>query len=230
MHMATKVWARRSIVLLAMAGLGLFADRCQASQLTILDAADGYAESTSGNGTFNLLNTTSSDLVVRQFTNTVIDRSIAKFNLGLLPSHAVITSVSFEFNSVVITGNTGRTVNVLGFNSSSAVSLADATATASALGSYDNYALGLGLHSISLNTATFQSLLNTSDGIALRLQGVETANTAISSYRDVGFQPPTLIVNYTTPEPASIISALLAVVCLGGYCGVCRTRAGRSFA
>jgi hypothetical protein len=224
MHTSPQLWVRRSVVLLALAGYGLLADRCAASQLTVGDYTDGFVRQTSGAGPFNYLDTSSIFLSVRQFTDTIADRSIAKFNLGALPGNAVITSVSFEFDSLVVTGNTGRTVDVLGFNTVGGIENVDAVDPASALGSYDNFALGLGVQTISLNPAAFQSLVNTSTVIALRLQGVETTNTQIASMRDPGFTRPTLIIDYTTatPEPASIISALLAVVCLGAYGWVCR--------
>ncbi len=120
---------------------------------------------------------------------------------------------------------------MLGFDTSGGVTLADATASASLLGSYDNVALGLFGHTISLSTSTFESLLSGSSTIGLRFQGdTETVNTAVDSLRGSFPPQPTLVINYSTPEPASIISALLAIVCLGGYCGVRRTHADRSFA
>jgi hypothetical protein len=212
-----QIWARRFVLLLAAATCGLVASRAEASQLVVGDYADGYAESPNGNGTFTFVNTT--DMAIRQFTNTVIDRSIANFNLSALPSNAAISSVSLEFNITSYTSNAGRVVDVLGFDTTGGVTVADATVAASSLGSYNSFNLGLGAQTISLSASTLKTLLGGSSIVGLRFQGdSETVNTSIGS-RSQPFTPqPTLVINYATPEPASIISALLAVVCLGGYC------------
>jgi hypothetical protein len=206
------------VLLFANATCSLAPNRAAASQVTIADFADGYAESPTGNGTYSVLNTSATDLVIRQFTGTVEDRALANFNLSALPAHAVITSVSLKFDNVVITGNPSRTVDILGFNTSGGVTLAEATATASALGSYDSFALGLGNQTVALSTATFQSLFKSSNIVGLRLQGdAETVNTAIASSRyPISNEGPELVINYTsTPEPATLTQALLFIA-LGG--------------
>lgn len=206
------------IFLLACVTIGLAPNRVGAATVTIADYADGYAESTTGNGTFNLLNTSSTNLVIRQFTGTVIDRSIAKFDLSALPTNAVITSAEFEFQSTVITSNTGRVVDILGFDTSGAVTLADATVSASAMGSYDSFALGLGTQTVSLSVATLQSLFAGSSIVGLRLQGdAETVNTAIASMRGTSGTQPELIINYTvTPEPATVTLLGTGLLAFGG--------------
>jgi hypothetical protein len=231
MHVFPKVWAQRSLVLLACAGFGLLANRCQAGQLTVADYADGYDESTNGNGTFTFQDTSGTNLVIRQFTNTVIDRSIANFNLSSLPSNVSISSVSLEFSITSYTSNPGRVVDVMGFDTSGGVTLADATASASLLGSYNSYNLGLFGQTISLSTSTFESLLSGSSILGLRFQGdSETVNTSVDSLRGPFPPQPTLVINYSTPEPASIISALLAVACLGAWCRRRSSLANRALA
>ncbi len=183
-----------------------------ADQVFITDYSDGYAESPTGNGTYSVLNTSAADLAVRQFTGTVEDRALANFNLSALPTNAVITSASLKFDNVSFTSNPGRTVDILGFNTSGAVSLAGATATASALGSYDSFALGLGNQTVALSASTLQSLFQSSNIVGLRLQGdAETVNTAIASSRFPN-ETPELVINYTvTPEPATLTLALISI-------------------
>jgi hypothetical protein len=214
-----------SILVFAIATCGLVPNRAIAGQMTIGDYSDGYAESPTGNGTYSVLNTSAADLVIRQFTGTVEDRGLANFNLSGLPANAVITSVSLKFDNVVITSNPSRTVDILGFNTSGGVTLADATASASALGSYDSFALGLGNQTVSLSTATFESLFKNSTIVGLRLQGdAETVNTAIDSRRTTD-EAPKLVVNFTnTPEPATLTQALVFTALLGGCAWWCRRR------
>jgi hypothetical protein len=222
------------ILLFANVTCSLAPNRAVADQVFIGDFADGYAESPTGNGTYSVLNTSAADLVIRQFTGTVEDRALANFNLSVLPANAVITSVGLKFDNVVITGNPSRTVDILGFNTSGGVTLAGATATASALGSYDSFALGLGNQTVALSAATFQSLFDSSNIVGLRLQGdAETVNTAIASSRFPN-ETPELVINYTvTPEPAALTQALIFIALGGcawwyrrrqvspGQCGVC---------
>jgi hypothetical protein len=213
------------ILVFAIATCGLVPNRAVASQITVADYSDGYAESPTGNGTYSVLNTSAADLVIRQFTGTVEDRGLANFNLSGLPANAVITSVSLKFDNVVITGNPDRTVDILGFNTSGGVTLADATASGSALGSYDSFALGLGNQTVSLSAATVQSLFKNSSILGLRLQGDgETVNTAIDSRRTTD-EAPKLVINFTTtPEPATLTQALVFTALLGGCAWWCRRR------
>jgi hypothetical protein len=204
------------ILFFAIVTGSLAPNRAVADQVFITDFSDGYAESPTENGTYSVLNTSAADLVIRQFTGTVEDRALANFNLSALPTNAVITSASLKFDNVAFTSNTGRTVDILGFSTSGGVTLADATATASALGSYDSFALGLGNQTVALSAATLQSLFASSNIVGLRLQGdAETVNTAIASSRFPN-ETPELVLNYTvTPEPATWTLALISIA-LGG--------------
>ena len=97
--------------------------------------------------------------------------------------------------------------------------MAGATASASALGSYDSVAVGLGSHTVSLSTATFQSLFNASHIVGLRLQAdAETVNTSVGSSRfPGGSETPELIINFTTtPEPATLTQALIFTALVSG--------------
>jgi hypothetical protein len=100
--------------------------------------------------------------------------------------------------------------------------VADGTAPATTLQSYDPFALGLGPHTLSLgSTATtlVQSLIGGTDLLALRLQGLQNTNTQIYSKEGAATyneQAPVLVVSYTTaavPEPAP--SVLIVVGGLG---------------
>jgi hypothetical protein len=214
------------ILAFAIATCGLVPNRAVAGQMTIADYSDGYAESPTGNGTYSVLNTSGVDLVIRQFTGLFEDRGLANFNLSGLPANAVITSASLKFVTGAFTSNPGRIVDILGFNTSGGVTLADATASASALGSYNSFALGLGNQTVSLSAATLQSLFHNSSIVGLRLQGdAETVNTEISSRRFPGNQTPELVVNFTsTPEPATFTQALIFTALLGGCAWWCRRR------
>jgi hypothetical protein len=101
------VLAWGSILLFASATCGLVPSRAVAGQVTIADYSDGYAESPTGNGTYSVLNTTGTTLVIRQFTNLFEDRGLANFNLSALPANAVITSVSLQYNDTLVTTNPG---------------------------------------------------------------------------------------------------------------------------
>ena len=215
----TKSNAAGWFLLLAAGAWGLAPSRAAADMLTVTDYADAYAEAPNSGGPYNVLVGNGNDLVIRQFAASTSDVALAKFDLSALPTNATITGVQFQFDSVVITGNTGRVVDVLGFTTSGGVTLADATVAASALGSYDNFALGLGVHTINLSLATFQALLNSSHVLGLRLQGdVESVNTAITSLRSGALgPPPQLTITFTAvPEPAAVVQVLVGLALLAG--------------
>jgi hypothetical protein len=215
--------AWRAAWLLALAAFAGLPRDAAAGMMTFTTYSDGWAESPTGNGSFSVLNSGAgiNDLVVRQFSGLVIDVSLMKFDLSALPKNATITGASFVFGSVVTTSNVGRIVDIEGYSTTGTVGLADATASATLLGQYDNVALGLGPQSVSLSASTLQSLLG-SGAVGLRLQGdVETVNTAIASLEGAalfGDPPPQLVITFSAvPEPSALALMTAGLVGVVGY-------------
>jgi hypothetical protein len=185
--------------------------------------SDGWAQSPTGNGTFTVLNTGAGviDLPVDQVTGTVMDVALMNFDLSTLPANATITGASFVFATTVITANPSRTVDIEGFSTTGSVNLVDATAAGTLLGSYDSFALGLGNQSVSLSVAALDTLLGPG-AVGVRLEGLETTNTAIVSLEGAPVfnkNAPQLAITFSViPEPSALtLMTTAGLVGLAGY-------------
>ena len=190
-----------------------------------------------GSGAFTIIETPTSTtgLDIRQFVGAFPNfehRSVVNFSLASsgIPTNAVIQDVTFNFQAESVTSNTGRTVGLFGYAASNTLSLADATAAATLLASYDNWALGLGKHSVDLGPAgntLLDSLVAQGKPLNLRLQGTTFGtNTLVDSIEMASgfpqfYSAPSITVTFTTaasvPEPSSLVLAgmgvLSALVC-----------------
>jgi hypothetical protein len=218
--------------LLSLALLVASSGEAAADSLTFTAGSNGFAESPSGNGNYSLfsLNPTG-NLVIRQIVGTVQDVALMSFDLSGLPTNAVITGASFDFQETVLTTNVGRVVDIEGFASTAPLSSAGATAPATLLGQYDNVAVGLGPQSIGLSLSALQGVLTSGSEIDIRLRGdADGVNTAIASLFAANLThtaPPQLVVTFTAaPEPSSL--AMIAGAGLVGLLGYgCRRHPAR---
>jgi hypothetical protein len=182
---------------------------------TINASADADLSDTTGNGTFDTIDRLSlatHGLYITNFigasTNPFEDRAVILFSLASIPANAQITGLSFNFDETGFANAVG-TVAIDGYSSNGTISLADATAASSQLGTYDALSLGLGDHSVTLSTSYLQSLLaGGASYLGIRLEGTQySVNTQLGSIEQATFfTPPTLTVTLqSVPEPASII-------------------------
>lgn len=197
-----------------------------ADSLDFVAVADAEAFDTGGDGTFDVLDGSDLSLSVRNFKDLTVDpfeqRTLAEFDLGALPAGAVISGVSFRFQSIGF-ANSNTAVNVFGYAGDGTTTLADATAAAVLLGSYDPVALGLGLQTVTLDLAAFSGLLGSSSIIGLRFEGILNTNAQFASLEAAALLsdvPPTLVVDFAgqaVPEPSSVVLAGLGVLGLAGF-------------
>ena len=186
--------------------LALAASPAHAITVTLPTVSEGTIVDDGSNGSFETVEDGSGGgLSIRQFENLVAERVGLEYNVSSIPNDAVVTGARFTFSTVSFTSNTGRVVDVLGFAGNGSVTIADATAPAVPLGSYNSFTGGLGAQTVNLNIASLQALL-AGDFVGLRLQaGAETVNTQIGSSAFGGsIEPPRLVIDYTVvPEPTS---------------------------
>jgi len=205
----------------------------RAGTIIINGSLDANFTDPTGTGTFTIVETPTSttNLDIRDFAGAFPNfehRSVVNFSLASLPTNAVVQDVTFNFQAVSVTSNTGRTVGLFGYAGSNSLTLADATAAATLLASYDNFALGLGNHSVDLGPAgntLLDSVAAQGKPLDLRIQGTTFGtNTALLSIEDAflfGAGPPSITVTFnaasSVPEPSSLVlagmGALSALVC-----------------
>jgi hypothetical protein len=206
---------RRLGAIVMLAG-GLAAPPALRADVVVLNASsDADLSDTTGGGTFTVidrLDLATHGLYVTQFDNgpapNFEDRAAILFSLASLPTNATITSLTLTFRETAFANAVGI-VAVNGYASGGTIGLADATASANSLGSYDAIALSTGTHTVTLGTSFLQSLLGHSGFLGLRLQGTQySVNTSLGSIeQSTSFTPPSLTVTFTpavAPEPSSV--------------------------
>jgi len=149
-------------------------------------------------------------LVINVFSGT---QAIVDFSLSSIPPNATVSSLLFSFDESSY-ANANGLVSVYGYGRSGAIVPADATASATQLGSYASVAMGLGPHSIPLNSAAdaeVQSLLGGSKDLGLRFTSSSSdTNTSFGSVELTDFTPPSVLVTYSVPEPSSAALLVMA--------------------
>jgi hypothetical protein len=221
-------------VLIGLA-LTLLPGAVRANTITIVGSVDATISDTNGDGIFDSTtaeNPSTFGLVVRQFENfsssiSFEDRAVIEFSLAGIAPTDTITGLTFTFGESSATSNSGRIVGVYGFAGDGAISLADATAPATELASYDNWAIGLGAHTLTLDPSTLQSLLGHTSYFAIRLQGDQlSTNTSLNSLEENFGTPPQITVTTAAPlpSPLRLLAGLGILVACGQWWS--RRRAG----
>jgi hypothetical protein len=162
---------------------------------------NGSTEANITGSTVGTYNTGSYGLVVNVFDNT---RSVIEFSPASIPAGATVDALTFNFYEAMY-ANSSCLVNLYGFADNGGISAADATATATLLGSYSAVSLGPGSHSLGLTTSALQSVVGTSQFFALRLQsGSSDTNTSIRSLAQGGTSVPQMVVTYHVAPPTTL--------------------------
>ncbi len=204
-----------------LAASSLMAGQARANFVQIVGASDANLEDPGLTGNFTTINglsPTAYGLVISRFANagaaTGESRSVIEFNLAGLGAGATVQSLTFNFQVASFVTPAASPIGIYGYAGSGTIGLADATTAATLLGTYEPASIGLNPGSITLSTATLQSLLGSSSFLAIRLQATTAyANTSLDSLEQsgssAGFSPPvSLAVNFTpalVPEPSSLV-------------------------
>jgi hypothetical protein len=231
--------ARRvAIAVLSLTLVSLDGMHARADQIILNASVDANLADNNGDGTFDQINADSpalTGLAMQNFVNFLPPsvnfekRAIVEFDNSVLPSNAIIQSVDYTFQVTSFTDNASH-AGVFAYAGTGAISLADGSASAAQVGSYN--AISLSVLQISLDKSVFQSLLGSTGFFALRLQALEQANsTQIGSIeQSVSFTPPTLTITYTTsavPEPSGLVLGCISTASLAGLT-MCRGRSKKT--
>jgi hypothetical protein len=196
-----------------------------AAQITLSGSTDANLDDPTGTGTFTGLNVDPPATYGLEAVNfvgaPVFDfekRSVVEFNNSVLPTNAIINSVTFNFR-VASYANNQFGVGVSAYAGTGTITLADATAAATQVGTYQSDAL-TEFH-VGLSSTTFQSLLSSSSYFALRLAGLEqTVNTSIFGIEGNSQSlAPSLTISYSVasvPEPGGLTLGCVAAISLAG--------------
>jgi hypothetical protein len=196
---------RGMIGLIAFVAISLAAHSAKANDFVATQNA--LAEDTTGSGVFTSVAAPAFgfDLSIRRFNGVLEERTLLEFDPRSIAGQTV-SAAQFKFNESGV-ANSNTRVDILGFMDNGAIDLADATATAVLLGSYDPVALGLGAHSVTLNASSLQSLITASQFVELRLQGIDGTNTQLGKLGGSFLPVPTLSVTVPEPGCAGLLTA-----------------------
>jgi hypothetical protein len=129
--------------------------------------------------------------------------AIVDVPLGYIPINATINSVKANFREIGY-ANTNGLVTISGYGRSGTIKASDGN-SATTIATYNSIALGLGQHSVDLNSAAVSlasSLLGTASHLGLRFaSGSNDTNSAIGSLEQSAFYtPPSVTVSYDLPN------------------------------
>jgi len=140
---------------------------------------DGKILDSDGNGSFDTIVPSPVQLSVRNFS-TLREVSVSNFNIdetiGMNAQQALL--------HITVSGIANGTsqVDIYGFNDNLSLDLEDATNAGLLLGSYDPTALGLGSHTIALDTDNLNTLIQSGGSLTLRYASEQNAaNTQLGS-------------------------------------------------
>jgi hypothetical protein len=135
-------------------------------------------------------------IIINAFDST---KGVLDYSLAGLPS-VTLASASFSFDGTSFSSGNGL-VSVYAYSRSGPITSADALASSTLVASFNSTSLGLGNHTISLNSsglAIIKSLLATNQDLGLLFaDGNGHANTGFGSLEEApGFTAPMLSLNF----------------------------------
>lgn len=172
-----------------------------AAPVSFLPIVEAHIIDSDGNGTFEtIFDDPSFALSIRRADGTVEDRTVIEYDLSSISGNVQVASARLDFRVTAIPLAGSGAVSIGGYAGNGTIELADATNPVLAIGSYDAMTEGLGLTSVNLDPAFFQSQLTGTNLIGLRLESaVNEVNTSISQSSPA----PTLVLDVVAvPEPS----------------------------
>jgi hypothetical protein len=144
--------------------------------------------------------TSNVSLLINVFNNS---RALVDVSLAAVPLNATVSDVQFNFMELSY-ANSGGLVSISGYPRTGNFTASDASA-GSSVGQYSSIALGLGLHSVPLNStgvSLVSSLLGTKNHLGLRFASASNdTNTNFASLADsFYYPPPSVTLSYTIPN------------------------------
>ncbi len=178
------------------------------TEFQIVASVDGYATDQNLDGTFESLDTAGNTIDVELFDpvyNEGESRGITEFALGAISPSSVVSSAELQFNiGLMQASGSVITLDFYGYAADGALSLGDATASTTKIGTLDiQTSSGSRAHSVALDTAFFQSLVGTTIGFAGILMRVNSSeyissvsidSTEYASAYPTFASPPTLVL------------------------------------
>ena len=189
------------------------ASNVTAPTTTLVASVDGYATDTGPNGTFDTLDTTGESILTRKLSGIDEDRGLLAFNIAGISPSAAIVSATLRFSVGMFTGASGAypVFDIYGYADNGTLSLPDATAAATKIGT--TTITDLGVKTVSLDPAFLQSLLGTTSHVGLRTQcpvldGQWAMFDSIDELYDLPTDFPTLILTTIPDAQAPTVASL----------------------